>query len=138
MNMNSNFVLIAENLARTAHQGQFRRDGTMPYITHPQKVAERVSGDDFAEAAAWLHDVLEDTTTTIEDLHAAGIPEEVTEVVSLLTKKEGVEYEQYLAAIAVHPIARRVKIADMITNLSDDPSDKQIVKYAKGLLVLMQ
>ena len=125
-------------MARRAHEGQFRRDGVRPYILHPEAVAGRVAGDPIAEAAAWLHDVIEDTSLRAEDLRKGGIPEEVIEVVLLLTNRNDLGYERYLATIAAHPVARRVKIADMLTNLSDQPTDRQIVKYAKGLLVLMR
>ena len=49
----------------------------------------------------------------------------------------GPDYEDYLGGIKGNPIAKKVKIADMLSNLSDHPSDRQIVKYAKGLLLLV-
>ena len=55
----------------------------------------------------------------------------------LLTKNDGLEYEQYLRRIKSDPVAKRVKIADMLANLGDRPSERQIVKYAKGLLILL-
>jgi (p)ppGpp synthase/HD superfamily hydrolase len=131
-------VSIARGIATAADEGQFRRDGVTPYIRHPEAVAQRLQGDAVAEAAAWLHDVIEDTSLTKDDLKERGVPDEVIEVVVLMTHANGISYERYLAAIAAHPIAKRVKIADMITNLSDNPTDRQIVKYAKGLLVLMR
>jgi (p)ppGpp synthase/HD superfamily hydrolase len=100
-------------------------------------VASRAGTDPVAVAAAWLHDVIEDTGLAAQELLEAGMPPEVVEVVTLLTHPESQEYDSYLAAIAAHPIAKRVKIADMLTNLSDQPTDKQIVKYAKGLLKLV-
>jgi len=57
--------------------------------------------------------------------------------VELLTKNDGLEYEQYLRRIKSDPVAKRVKIADMLANLGDRPSERQIVKYAKGLLILL-
>lgn len=108
-----------------------------PYVRHPEAVAQRVAGDTTAEAVAWLHDVLEDTATTAEDLRAAGIPDEVIQRVQLLTKSESVGYEVYLDSIKRDPIARKVKVADMLANLSDHPSEKQILKYARGLLLLL-
>jgi len=133
----STLVTRAAAIARAAHAGQFRRNGTTPYIVHPEAVASRVSGDEIAEAAAWLHDVLEDTDTTVAQLRAQEMPEEVITCVVTLTKKGEVAYERYLAEIKSHPVAKKVKIADMLANLSDHPTDRQIVKYAKGLLVLM-
>ena len=138
MMQNRSIASIAREIATAAHEGQFRRDGVTPYIHHPEAVARRVQGDEVAEAAAWLHDVLEDTSLTKDDLKERGIPDEVIQVVALMTHTNGISYERYLAAIAAHPIAKRVKIADMITNLSDSPTDRQIVKYSKGLLVLMR
>jgi len=131
------FVTRAAELARTAHAGQFRRDGVTPYIRHPEAVAARVAGDPVAEATAWLHDVLEDTDTTVENLRERQIPEEVIACVLALTNKGDIGYERYLDRIRASPVAKKVKIADMLANLSDHPSDRQIVKYAKGLLVLM-
>jgi len=49
-------VRLAEEVARTAHAGQFRRDGVRPYVVHPEAVASRVGDDPQAVAVAWLHD----------------------------------------------------------------------------------
>ncbi|MDR2982194.1 MAG: hypothetical protein LBV12_08110 [Puniceicoccales bacterium] len=133
----SQLVQRAEEIARHAHRGQFRRDGVTPYIVHPEAVAVRVKGDALAEATAWLHDTLEDTSLTVEQLRAHDIPEQVIAAVALLTKQENSDYEQYLVRLKANPLAKKVKIADLLANLSDHPSDRQIVKYAKGLLVLL-
>jgi (p)ppGpp synthase/HD superfamily hydrolase len=133
----SEVVRRAAELAKVAHAGQYRRDEATPYIRHPKAVASRVAGDESAEAAAWLHDVLEDTHFTSKDLRKAGIPEEIVACVILLTKKEGATYEHYLSAIKKNPLAKKVKVADMLSNLADRPSERQIVKYAKGLLMLL-
>lgn len=126
----------ARAIAFKAHEGQYRRDGTTPYIVHPQAVVERVGDDQDAQAAAWLHDVVEDTSETAETLARQGIPENVVEAVELMTKTKGVSYEDYLAKVAANPLATKVKIADMLANLSDNPTPRQIRKYAKGLLIL--
>lgn len=131
-------VARCRDLATRAHEKQFRRDGTTPYIRHPEAVALRVAGDPRAEAAAWLHDVLEDTAVTREDMQSEGIPEEVIACVVLLTNKGDIGYERYLAGIKANPTAKKVKVADMLSNLADHPSERQIIKYAKGLLVLLQ
>jgi (p)ppGpp synthase/HD superfamily hydrolase len=134
----ASIVSLARELATTAHAGQFRRDGVTPYIRHPEAVVSRVQGDPIAEAAAWLHDVVEDTHLSPDDILSFGVPAEVVEIVILLTHSNGISYERYLSAIAAHPIAKRVKIADIITNLSDSPTSRQIVKSARGLLILMR
>ena len=130
-------VRLAEEVARTAHAGQFRRDGVRPYVVHPEAVASRVGDDPQALAVAWLHDVLEDTAVTEDDLRADGFPAAVVDAVAALTKREGVSYDAYLRGVAALPLARAVKVADMLSNLADDPTDRQIVKYARGLLVLV-
>lgn len=135
--LSRDLVTKAAALAREAHEGQFRRDGKTPYVRHPEAVAQRVVGDPLAEAVARLHDVVEDTALTADELRKRGIPDEVVSRVQMLTKPEGADYEAYLAMIRRDPIARKVKIADMLTNLSDTPSEKQILKYAKGLLILV-
>lgn len=130
---------VAKLLATRWHAGQFRRDGFTPYTVHLSRVAQRVSGDVDACIVAWLHDIVEDTSVTLEELRCAeggGFPDLVLEAVDLLTKKEGVTYEDYLAAIKQHPLACKVKISDMLDNLSDNPTRKQIIKYTKGLLYL--
>jgi len=132
-----NLVSRAAELARVAHAGQFRRDGVTPFIRHPEAVASRVAGDPIAEAVAWLHDVLEDTDLTVDDLREHQMPAEVIAGVVTLTKAGDMGYERYLSRIKADPLARKVKVADMLSNLSDHPTSRQIVKYAKGLLVLL-
>lgn len=95
-------VKTAERIARRAHAGQVDKAG-VPYAHHPAWVAARVEGDD-AKAAAWLHDVLEDTNLTADDLRRAGIPEEVVHTVEVLTHAEGESYQDYLERVARHPL----------------------------------
>ncbi len=128
-------------IAHRAHAGQFRRDGVTPYIRHPEAVVARLKAQgasDDALAAAWLHDVLEDTKITVVDLMAAGIPTEVTKTVMNLTRFKGEEYEDYLRDYVLGDSdAKQVKVADILCNLADSPTEKQIVKYAKALLILL-
>jgi (p)ppGpp synthase/HD superfamily hydrolase len=133
----SGLVTLAARIAKAAHEGQFRRDGVTPYVRHPENVAGRLRGDQYAEAVGWLHDVLEDTHETPESLRRQGMPDEVIACVEKLTKKEGVDYESYLSKIRKDPLARKVKVADMLSNLSDNPTHEQILKYARGLLLLL-
>ena len=131
-------VRLAAAVATQAHAQQHRRDGVTPYITHPEAVALRVRREP-AEviAAAWLHDVLEDTQETPASLRAAGLPEIVVAAVVVLTKS-GDGCEEYLARVRANPIARKVKVADMLHNLSDEPTQRQILKYTRGLLALLE
>lgn len=131
-------VELAEQIATRAHAGQFRRDGVTPYIAHPAAVARRLSGEpDDVIAAAWLHDVLEDTRLTATALRESGIPEQVVRAVELLTRQRGRSYGSYIEAVRGDEIARKVKIADMLHNLSDSPTERQIAKYSRGLRELL-
>ena len=130
-------ALLASSIARKAHDGQFRRDGVTPYITHPEAVAKSLEGEHSdVIAAAWLHDVIEDTDTTFSDLKSAGIPIRVIEAVALLTRWDDQPYEDYLHFVAQDEIAKKVKIADIQHNLSDSPTAKQVEKYGKALQYL--
>jgi (p)ppGpp synthase/HD superfamily hydrolase len=106
---------IAKDIATKAHQGQKDKAG-QPYITHPEFVASQVTSDE-AKAVAWLHDVVEDTHITLEDLRNAGLPESVIEGVNALTKQGEEDYEGYLERVAANPLAKAVKIADLKHNM---------------------
>lgn len=125
-------------LVEKAHFNQYRRDGKTPYIEHIYAVEKRVShfGNDY-RAVAVCHDILEDTKVTYSDLENEGVPENILKAVEILTKSDDISYDQYLSCVKKNELARKVKIADMISNLADNPTDKQIKKYAKGLLFLV-
>ncbi|MGW9630204.1 hypothetical protein ACWGST_05835 [Agromyces sp. NPDC055520] len=110
-------VALAKGIAFAAHRGQLDQIGA-EYIDHPGRVAERF--DALAEpvvvAAAWLHDVLEDTSVTAQNLLEAGVQPEVVEIVQLLTRTPDVADDAYYARINRHPVARRVKLADLDDN----------------------
>lgn len=126
-------------IAISAHYGQFRRDGKTPYIEHCYAVARRVSGlgKDFV-CVALLHDLLEDTTVSVQDLYDADISPNIIVAVIVLTKHKGVSYEDYLKNIRQNELARQVKIADMLSNLAESPTNEQIRKYSQGLLFLTE
>lgn len=110
-------VALAKGIAFIAHRGQFDRSGA-PYIDHPGRIAERFdpATEPVEAAAAWLHDVLEDTPITPEELFEAGVLPEVIEVVRLLTRTPDVAADEYYARIRGHAAARRVKLADIDDN----------------------
>ena len=101
-------------------------------------VVVRLGGDDVAEQVAWLHDVLEDTPTNIPTLNynfGAGI----TEAVMLLTKRNGVAYEDYIEGVRNNPLALLVKKADTLCNLIQSTlqgNRKRIMKYTTQLQLL--
>lgn len=110
----------AQAIAVIAHRGQVDKLG-VDYIHHPAAVASRF--DPLTESleccAAWLHDVLEDTGTTVEELALAGVHPEVIEVVALLTRRDG-QGDEYYEAIAQSPAARAVKLSDLFHNTNPE------------------
>ena len=107
----------AIEFARRAHGPQTDKAG-QPYMEHVLRVVDAVEAPEEKMAAA-LHDVLEDTTTTAEDLAAAGCPAAVLDAVQVLTKRDGEEHEAAVRRAMENPIARAVKTAD-VTDNSDE------------------
>lgn len=93
------------------------------------------------EMVAILHDVIEDTTVNIDDLRKWGIPDDIIEAVDLLTHKDGISYSDYLIPIKSNELARRVKIADMLSNMTFFymyNRESKMNKYIDGLKYLIQ
>lgn len=105
---------LALSIAKKAHKGQYDKAG-VNYIEHPLFVASLVDTQE-EKAVALLHDVLEDSPYTAEELVLAGLPETVVSAVQTLTNKKGQDYQQYLELVKSSPIARRVKLADLKHN----------------------
>lgn len=135
-------LAIAKSIAVLAHRGQVDKAGD-PYINHPERVAGRFTTPEY-EATAWLHDVLEDSDFTADDLRAAGVWPAIVTSVETLTRKKGVGAEAYYEAIAASYVARKVKLADIADNTDirrlaklDDATIVRLVrKYAKALEAL--
>ena len=104
----------ALRLAYEAHQGQFDKSG-VPYVFHPLHLAEQMP-DEESIVAALLHDVVEDTDYSLEDLKSMGFPPKALEAVALLTHTGEEPYLRYVARIKENPIAKRVKLADLRHN----------------------
>ena len=104
-------------IAYSAHKDQVDKSG-IPYIFHPYHVAEQVTGET-AVCAALLHDVVEDTDVTFEELAAGGIPAEVIEILRLLTHDKQAPYMAYIEKIkeSGNETAITVKLADLAHNL---------------------
>lgn len=116
------------------HKGQTRLNGN-PYIIHPIRVSQELSGD-LEKTCALLHDVIEDTKTTYEELKEI-FGEEVAMIVEILTHRKGESYMDYIARVKQHPVAVNVKLADICDNLADSPSSHAIEKSAKALDLLI-
>lgn len=110
-------VSLAKGIAFVAHRGQLDQVGA-EYIDHPGRVAERFDPltEPVPTAVAWLHDVLEDTAVTAQELLEAGVLPEIVELVQLLTRTPDVSDDDYYARIRRHPVALRVKLADLDDN----------------------
>lgn len=101
-------------IAEDAHKGQVDKAG-VAYIQHPLYVASLVEGE-LAETIALLHDVVEDSAWTLEDLRMEGLPEKVVQAVGILTKNRDESNEEYLMHVKQNPLARQVKLADLQHN----------------------
>lgn len=106
----------AMQIAYEAHAGQVDKCGT-PYVFHPYHLAEQMP-DEVTTCVALLHDVVEDTPITLDELERE-FPPEVTESLRLLTHDPAVPYRDYIDAPVVDPIARTVKRADLMHNLDE-------------------
>jgi (p)ppGpp synthase/HD superfamily hydrolase len=132
---------LADEIATRAHAGVLDKIGE-PYIQHPRRVA--ASFDPITQpvehCAGLLHDVIEDTDLTADDLLAAGVDPAVVDVVVLMTRREDVADETYYAGIRQHPAALAVKLADIDDNtapwrVEQLPADKRqrlAEKYRKA------
>lgn len=104
----------AMQLAFDAHKEQKDRSG-LPYIYHPIHLAEQMDTEQ-SVCAALLHDVVEDSDMTLEDLRNAGFTEEIVAAVELLTHRPGVPYLEYIERLRQSPLATKVKLADLRHN----------------------
>lgn len=97
-----------------AHKEQKDKTG-LPYVFHPFHLAEQMK-DETSTIVALLHDVVEDTDTTLEDLRNEGFSDEVIDALTLLTHDTEVPYMDYVEMIKTNPIAKTVKLADLAHN----------------------
>lgn len=136
-------VTKAKLWAIEAHAGQKDKAGKDYFEAHVSVVAKGVKGDPVAEAAAFLHDTVEDTTLTMEDIRAA-FPKEVADAVETLTRKKGMSYAEYLWHIQQNHTAVKVKLSDLRNNmdlsrLPHEPTKKDLArtkKYSRAYAML--
>ena len=131
----------AMRLCFAAHAGQLDKGG-VPYVFHPFHVAEQME-DELSTVVALLHDVVEDTDYTLEDLARMGFPERALSALKLLTHDKRVPYLDYVAAIRHDPIARAVKLADLrhnsdLSRLSNPDASAlaRVEKYRRAIALL--
>lgn len=135
----------AMRIAYQAHHGQLDKSGD-PYIFHPIHLAEQMN-DEVSCCVALLHDTVEDTDVTLEELKAV-FPAEVTDAVALMTHNKNTDYFDYVRAIRENPVARKVKLADLAHNsdqsrcvgadLSEEKRARWRAKYEMATKILTE
>ena len=122
----------AMKVAYEAHHGQVDKSG-VPYIFHPIHLAEKMDTEEEC-IVALLHDVVEDTDITFEQLEKEFSPT-VIEALKLLTHDDSVEYMEYVRRLKSKPLARKVKLADLWHNFDNsrmrNPTEKDIMRREK-------
>ncbi len=131
----------ALKLCFAAHKDQTDKSG-LPYVFHPFHLAEQMP-DELTTVVALLHDVVEDTPYTLEDLEKLGFPQTVLSSLARLTHDPSVPYLAYVAALKEDPIARQVKLADLRHNSDltrlvhvDEKARQRAEKYAAAIRLL--
>lgn len=106
----------AIELAGNLHYDQFDKGGR-PYVLHVLKVMHYLkSDDDELNSIAVLHDAVEDTSLTFEELRKLGFSERVIDGINRLTKQRGQTHEEYLRGVLMSYDACRVKLCDLRHN----------------------
>lgn len=135
----TNMYARAYELAEKAHRGQTRWDRNIPYITHPLAVADKFTCP-IHKTVAILHDVVEDTEVTLEDINKQ-FGSKVSYSIDCLTKRDGEAYDEYIVRVLGDPVATAVKIEDITHNLNSLPDTLRGVRpkrdrYALALYIL--
>lgn len=135
-------VETAQAWAWERHQGQTDKAG-LPYVTHPERVAARMERDE-EKVVAWLHDTIEDTGLTHAEIERQFGPV-TAEAVDAISRGGEESWDHYLVRVKADPLARAVKISDLIdnSNLSRIPAVtladvKRQKKYNRALFLLME
>ena len=128
-------------IAYNAHKEQTDKNG-IPYIYHPIHLAEQMD-DENTICVALLHDVVEDTDITLEELKSEGFHDEVIAALKLLTHDDKVPYMEYVRAVKTNAIATKVKLADLRHNsdltrldIVDEKAMKRAEKYKEAIKLL--
>lgn len=133
----------AMQLCFAAHKDQTDKSG-MPYVFHPFHLAEQMT-DEYTTVVALLHDVIEDTDYTPDDLRVMGYPQPVIEAIEAMTHPEGVPYLDYVANIKKNSIAAKVKLEDLMHNsdtsrldVVDEKAMSRLKRYQKAIALLRE
>lgn len=123
----------AIQIAAKGHQGQNDKYGA-PYILHPIRVMMRVNSE-IEKIVAILHDVVEDSDLTLDDLRNEGFSAEIVEAVDALTKRDGEAYDDYINRTTTNKIAIIVKLADLEDNMDLKRIDVVTEKNKESLAI---
>ncbi len=131
----------ALKLCFEAHKNQVDKTG-LPYVFHPFHLAEQMT-DEISTVCALLHDVIEDTEYSFDDIREMGFPQEVIDVLILLTHDDDVPYMEYVKKIKANLVAKQVKLSDLkhnsdLTRLDtvDEHALKRTEKYKTAIKLL--
>jgi len=123
----------AISLAAEAHAGQTDKAGA-PYVLHLLRVMQAQTTKE-AMVAGVLHDLVEDTDFSFDDLRERGYPDGVIEALRHVTKQDGERYQEFVERAGQHPVARQIKIADLEDNMDvtrlDEISEEDANRLAK-------
>jgi hypothetical protein len=134
----------AYQIAKRAHEGQTDKAG-QPYILHPLAVSQSLAEHgEQAQIAGMLHDVIEDTDVTADDLLTAGVEPYTVEAVLAVSRRDGEVYADFVRRAASHPLGRLVKRADIGHNanperlaaLEPKQAESLARRYRKALAIL--
>lgn len=132
-----NWLSEAIELANQAHYHQYARISGEPYILHPLTVMMKLSDPD-ERIVAVLHDVIEDSDYTLNDIAEHGFSKEILEALFAITKQKDEEYRDYIRRVIANKVARNVKLADLEHNMHRCMVEGNLKRYLKYLWAKME
>lgn len=133
----------AMKLSFEAHRDQCDKGG-MPYVYHPFHLAEQMDSEETV-IVALLHDAVEDSDYTLDDIAKMGFSKTVTDALDLMTRRDGVPYMDYVSKLKENPVARAVKLADLRHNSDlsrldavDEKALERVEKYKRAIELLSE
>lgn len=138
------YLELSKQLAKVYHKGQVDKAGVDYFTGHISTVVNGVNTDE-EKTVAYLHDIIEDTKLTKEDLLHLGFSENVVNAVVALTKNKKVKYEEYLKGVKQNELAKVVKLSDLSNNMDlsrlneiTEVDEKRLEKYKKAFKYLSE
>ena len=134
-------VKKALQIAFDAHKDQVDKAG-LPYIYHPFYLATQMETED-SIIVALLHDVVEDSHYTFEQIESYAFSASIMAALRLLTHEDSEDYITYIHRVKENELARIVKLADLKHNSDesrlnrvDDKTRERLNRYAKSIKIL--